>query len=94
MPGVGPQYPVNGGAVGPGVNGGAVGMQICCPSGQHPNKSSYFLRDGTFIPKESKCVTNRKTNPLNPAAASRAGKRLRSAAKASKWLQKCKIPKR
>jgi hypothetical protein len=85
---VGPIYE-NGYATG---NGGRMGL--CCPSGEHPNKTEYFLKDGTRILKGSKCVKNRTTNPLNPRAASRAGRRLRSAAKASKWLQKCKIPKR
>lgn len=55
-----------------------------CPSGSHPNKSDYFLRDGSFVPKGSRCVKNRRRNPMNPKALDRAisrvdsGKRLQS----------------
>lgn len=84
--------PGNGGIFQPG-NGQPIGTQICCPTGFHPNKTGYFTQAG-YVAPQSKCVKNRKTNPLNPSAASRAGRRLRSAAKASKWLSKVKVPKR
>lgn len=38
------------------------------PKGFHLNKSSYFLKDGTFIAKNSLWVKNRRRNPLNPRA--------------------------
>jgi len=62
--------------------GGATGLGTGCEGGFHPNKSSYFLKDGTFIEKGSRCVKNRRRNPLNPRAASRAISRLESAKKA------------
>lgn len=55
------------------------GMKLACPSGYRPNKTSYFLKDGTFIPAGSKCVKARRRNPLNPRALDRALGRLNSA---------------
>ena len=49
-----------------------------CPSGHRPNKSSYFLSDGTFVPKGSRCVKRRQRNPTNPRAMSRAIARIDS----------------
>lgn len=46
-----------------------------CPSGMHPNKSSYFTSAG-FVEKGTKCVSNRRRNNLNPRAATRAASRL------------------
>jgi hypothetical protein len=92
-PGIGPVYGNGYGGNG-GQAGNGAGMQICCPQGKHPNKTGYFTKKDGWVEPGTKCVPNRRTNPLNPRAASRAGRRLRSAAKASKWLQKCKIPKR
>jgi len=59
-------------------------VQIACPKGYRPNKSSYFLTDGTFVPERSKCVKFRRRNPMNAKALSRAiaridgGKRLQN----------------
>lgn len=55
------------------------GMKLACPSGYRPNKSSYFLSDGTFIPEGSKCVKIRRRNSLNPKALDRAISRLNGA---------------
>lgn len=55
------------------------GTKLACPSGYHPNKSSYFLQDGTFVPEGSKCVKNRRRNPMNPRALDRAIGRMNSA---------------
>ncbi len=63
---------LNGGG---GTNGEDV-AGLKCLSGFHPNKASYFLKDGTFIAKGSQCVRNRRMNPLNPRAASTAIKRI------------------
>lgn len=43
-----------------------------CPSGYRLNKSSYFLRNGTFVPARSKCVRYRTRNNLNQRALRRA----------------------
>lgn len=80
VPGIGPIYENgNGGGY---VNG--VG-QMCCPSGKRPNKSDYFLKDGTFIRKGTKCVPYRRKNPLNPRAWNKAYRRLKSA---ESWAKK------
>lgn len=74
--------------------GPPAGMKLACPGGFHPNKSSYHLRDGTFVPKGSKCVKNRRRNPLNPKALDRAMSRLQSAKKAAKKLSRVRIHKK
>jgi len=73
------------------VPGGFTGTQVAtvqangaCPTGHRPNKTSYFLKDGTFVPKGTRCVKRRQRNPMNPRALSRAigrvdaGKRFQS----------------
>lgn len=61
--------------------------------GWHYNKSSYWLKDGTFVPAGSKAVRNRKRNPLNPRALDRAMGRLTSAKRASKKIGRITIRK-
>ena len=78
----------------PGGETGYEVAQVACPSGFHANKSDYFLRDGTFVPKGSKCVRNRRRNPLNPRAASRAISRIKSAKNAAKMLSNVTIRKK
>jgi len=68
-----------------------VTTKLACQSGFHPNKAAYFLRDGTFIEKETLCVKNRTRNPLNPRAASRAISRIESAKKATSRLNRISI---
>lgn len=90
-----PQLPVPGvqGAIQRALPGGQTGYMPAgpSPSGYHWNKTSYFLRDGTFVPEGSKLVKNRRRNPLNPRAASRAISRLESAKKATKRLDRVAI---
>lgn len=62
-------------------------------AGYHINKSDYFLKDGTFVAKGSMWVKNRKRNPLNPRALSRAMSRLTSAKNAAKSLGRITIRK-
>lgn len=81
--------PRNGGCPGLGVTD-----RLVCPGGCHANKSDYFLRSGAFVPKGSRCVRNRRRNPLNPRAMDRAAGRLRAAKKAGDFLSGVKIPKR
>jgi hypothetical protein len=55
------------------VPGGATGFEsVACPRGFHPNKADYWLQDGTYVPKGSRCVKNRSRDPLNPRALRRA----------------------
>jgi len=55
------------------VPGGATGMeQATCPSGFHANKTSYFLKSGEHVPAGTRCVRDRRRNPMNARALSRA----------------------
>lgn len=53
-----------------------VGGGMTCPSGYHPNKSDYFLKDGSFVAKGTRCVRNRSRNPANPRALRRSISRI------------------
>jgi len=60
--------------------GGQTGFVECppgggCPSGFRPNKSAYFLKDGTFVAPGSRCVRSRRINPANGKAVRRAIRR-------------------
>ena len=105
FPGQGQRFPVQTGMPVPGFRGavqrflpgGATGMQQVGAGppgpGYHLNKSDYFLKDGTFIPKGTTWVKNRRRNPLNPRALSRAMSRLTSAKNAAKALGRITIRK-
>ena len=67
------------GAVQRFVPGGATGLMVgpngnglACETGFRPNKTSYWLKDGTHVEAGSRCVRRRQRNPLNPKAMSRA----------------------
>lgn len=68
----------------PSASGTAIAT--CGVAGHHLNKSGYFTHSGYVAPK-SKCVRNRRRNPLNPRALSRAMSRVASAQKAVRCLQ-------
>ncbi len=81
------------GAVERFLPGGATGLQPImagsgCPSGMHPNRSSYFTQSEGFIEKGTKCVSNRRRNPLNPRAARRSMSRLTALSKEMNRLEK------
>lgn len=60
--------------------GGRTGIGEGCQKGFHANKSSYHLKDGTFIEKGTVCVKDRrKNNPANATATSNAISRINSA---------------
>jgi hypothetical protein len=74
---------------------------ISCPprpkcTGYHLNKTSYFRKggpcspypEGGYVEKGSTWVRNRRRNPLNPRAASRAMARLTSAKRATRSILK------
>ena len=73
---------------------GAMGMGVSCPKGFRPNKSSYTLRDGTFVPKGTRCVRNRRLNPMNGRANRRAISRIKSAKRMQKELSRITIRKK
>lgn len=70
IPGTGLQLqaPVSIQAPAKGTGTMANGTRLACPAGFHPNKSDYFLRDGTFVAEGTRCVKNRRRDPLNPRA--------------------------
>lgn len=59
--------------------------------GYHLNKSGYFLKSGQYVPKGTRWVKNRRKNPLNPRAASRAISRIQSAKKATAMLDRVSV---
>jgi len=59
-----------------------------CQSGFHLNKSNYFLIDGTFVPRGSRCVKNRRRNQFNRSAALKSASRLKSLGKGMKTIKK------
>lgn len=95
-----PQQPTPGvvGALQRFMPGGETGMQaappIGAPAGYHVNKTAYFLKDGTFVPEQSRWVRNRRRNPLNPRAASRAISRIESLKKATSRFSRITIRKK
>ncbi len=105
---VGPQVPpMNGGgfaAQRPGSEaqrrtGGGRGSSIpCpagaeCPTGMRKNKSSYFLRNGTFVDVGTRCVTIRRINPGNGRAVRRAIRRENSFVKLAVGTGLVAVPK-
>jgi len=97
-PGLIPKGP--GGILGalPGVPGGVSGFatdgdcpaeaRICAPRGFHLNKSSYFLRDGSFVARGTKFVRNRRLNNANGRAQAKAIVRLEKGSENAKKLLK------
>lgn len=58
----------------------------CGLKGHHMNKSGYYTQAG-YVAPQTKCVRNRRRNPLNPRALSRAMSRVASAQRAVKAIQ-------
>lgn len=58
----------------------------CGIKGHHMNKTTYCTREG-WVERGTKCVRNRRRNPLNPRALSRAMSRVASAQRAVKAIQ-------
>jgi len=79
---------------------GATGMMAApngaCPSmsGYHPNKSDYFLKSGEYVPAGSRMVRNRKRNPANARATSRAISRVVGAKRYAKSLSRISVRKK
>ena len=68
--------------------------KIGSPAGYHVNESDYFLKDGTFVPAGSRWVKNRKRNPLNPQAASKAIGRIEQLKRATDRFKRITIKKK
>jgi len=83
------------------VPGGATGFMngngngaACDTAGYHLNKSSYFLMSGEFVPERSRYVRNRKRNPANARATSRAISRITGAKRYATSLSRISIRKK
>lgn len=75
------------------MNGAAAPMNGKA-GGYHLNKSSYFLMSGEHVPQGSKWVKNRKRNPANARATSRAISRIGGAKTYAKSLSRISIRKK
>jgi len=62
--------------------------------GYHPNKTSYFLKSGEYVPEGTRWVKNRKRNPANARATSRAISRISGAKTYAKSLGRISIRKK
>lgn len=65
---------------------GSAAIAACGLKGYHMNKTTYCTHSG-WVAKGTKCVRNRRRNPLNPRALSRAMSRVASAQRAVKAIQ-------
>lgn len=74
--------------------GGGTAVVQCAPRGYHLNKSGYWRNESDLVPGASwiapgtVLVKNRRLNPFNPRAASRAMRRLHSLAQGMKGLKR------
>lgn len=83
------------------IPGGATGFQVTAPGavngkapgGYHWNKTSYFTKSEGWIEEGTKLVKNRRRNPGNMKAASRAMARMTASKLAMKMLNRVTIRK-
>lgn len=55
---------------------GAVAAGLGCQAGYRPNKSSYYLKGGQYVPKGSRCVRVRRRDVGNIRALRKADRRI------------------
>ena len=97
LPGFGPPGVGIGGRVTPRFSIGETAPAApagAIPSGYRLNKSDYFLKDGTFVPKGTRLVKIRRRNALNPKALKAAMSRLTMAKKSASELGRVTIRKK
>ena len=82
--------PRSSGGFGPSLVPSGAGQLM---KGYHLNSSSYFLRDGTFIPEGTRAVKNRRRNPANARATSRAISRINGAKRMQSTLSQIETAK-
>ena len=80
------------------VPGGQTGMMAPptmngSMAGYHVNKSDYFLKSGEYVPAGTRWVRNRKRNPANARATSRAISRVVGAKRYAKSLGRITVRK-
>lgn len=88
-----------GGMLARGIPGGQTGFEVLAPSvngaggpaGHHLNKSGYFLQSGEYVAPRTKWVRNRRRNPGNIKAASRALSRVVATKKALTTFSKVSV---
>lgn len=80
----GPATLPQGTALVPTQNGG---MQCVQAKGTHLNRNGYYTRAG-YVAPGTRCVKNRRMNPLNPRAVSRAMRRLGSFSRAARCIER------
>jgi len=76
------------------MNGAMNGVDLKAMGGYHPNKSDYFLKSGEYVPAGTRWVKNRKRNPANARATSRAISRISGAKTYAKSLGRISIRKK
>jgi hypothetical protein len=74
--------------------GGAMQPGNACHVGYHWNRTGYFTKSRGWVPKGTVCVKNRRRNPLNPRALSKALSRLTSAKRAVTVLDRIEVKPR
>ena len=78
-------------ALGPATGSGSPVMlqngQLCAVKGTHLNKTTYTTRSG-IVPAGTRCVKNRRMNPLNPSALSRSMRRVASFSRATRSIER------
>jgi len=80
---------------GPDMPGMAMnGNGMAAAGGYHLNKSDYFLKSGEYVPAGTRWVRNRKRNPANARATSRAISRVVGAKKYATSLSRISIRKK
>lgn len=91
LPGTGLQIPtITPTSAGAGASISPTGQ--LCLRGYHLNKSEYFhKRLGMVVQPGTACVKNRRMNPLNPRAASRAMRRLDGFSRATRSVERMMI---
>jgi len=96
-----PKFIVDPSAAGPGgaplfsrMPAPAMAMNGASAGGYHLNKSDYFLKSGEYIPAGTRWVKNRKRNPANARATSRAISRISGAKTYAKSLGRISIRKK
>jgi len=94
LPGVVPMFQraFTGGAT--GMTPGSAAPMNGTAGGYHLNKSSYFLLSGEFVAAGTRWVKNRKRNPANARATSRAISRVVGAKKYATTLGRISIRKK
>lgn len=64
------------------------------PGGYHWNKQGYWTKSQGYVGRYTKLIKNRRKNPMNPDALSRAIRRVESADKLKKTLSRVTVRKR